>query len=453
MIPSTSIVTKAMVVLLALATGGCAVRSNAPDPQAVADRIRERTGALPRLTPSARAEGPQGTSLEDGLSPEDAVAIALWNNADFQLSLSDLGFVRADLLEAGLLSNPVLSLLFPVGPKQLEATLRWPIEALWERPKRVAAARIAVDAAAERLVQAGLDLAALVKGAYLDVALAQDRLRLAEETAALVQRINELTQSRFEAGDISELESRAARADSARARQDAMRARRDVGIAVDRLRNLLGFAIDGPTFMVAAPAIDLMAPCGPVDTLMKEALASRPDIRAAELGIEAAAARLGWERSRIMTLTAVLDANGSGSEGFEIGPGIDVGAPIFNRNQGPRARAAAELQRATAAYALAQQRVAFELREATAQFEQARESQATWRDTIIAPLELNVTSAERAFAEGDTSFLFVLDNTRRLTEARLREREVDADLRRARVRIERAIGRSCGPERQITRGY
>ena len=436
-----------------LAACGCAIRSNGPDPQDVATRIQERTGAAPRLTPSARPEVPPGTSLDDGLSPDDAVAIALWNNADFQVSLSDLGFVRADLLEAGLLSNPVLSLLFPVGPKQLEATLRWPIEALWERPRRVAAAQVAADAAAERLVQAGLDLAALVKGAYADVALAQDRLRLAEDTAALVQRINELTQSRFEAGDISELESRAARADAARARQDAMRAQRDVGIAIDRLRNLLGFALEGPTFTIAAPAIDLTAPCGPTDLLLKDALASRPDIRAAELGIESAAARLGWERSRILTLTAVLDANGAGTKGFEMGPGIDVGAPIFNRNQGPEARAAAELQRATAAYSAAQQRVAFELREATAQFEQARESQTTWRDTIITPLEQNVTSAERAFAEGDTSFLFVLENTRRLTEARLREREVDGDLRRARVRIERAIGRSCGPERQITRGY
>jgi hypothetical protein len=40
--------------------------------------------------------------------------------------------------------------------------------------------------------------------------------------------------------------------------------------------------------------------------------------------------------------------------------------------------------------------------------------------------------------------LFVLENTRRLTEARIRERELDADLARARAGIERAVGRRCG---------
>jgi hypothetical protein len=60
------------------------------------------------------------------VTADEAVAVALWNNAAFQASLNDLGFARADLAEAGLLANPVLSLLLPVGPKQLEATLRWP---------------------------------------------------------------------------------------------------------------------------------------------------------------------------------------------------------------------------------------------------------------------------------------------------------------------------------------
>ena len=109
-------------------------------------------------------------------------------------------------------------------------------------------------------------------------------------------------------------------------------------------------------------------------------------MRAAELGVESAAARVGWERSRILTLTAVLDANGQGRDGFETGPGVDANLPIFNHNQGGRARANAELQRATAAYAAIQQQVALELREATAQFDQAHQSATAWRDRIVAPL-------------------------------------------------------------------
>ena len=427
---------------------GCAMRAQVA-PQDAADRLQARTGVAPRVAGAAPAEIPAGLRLDDGLTADEAVAIALWNNAAFQVSVSELGFARADLLEAGLLTNPVLSLLFPIGPKQLEATLRWPVEALWERPRRVAMARLAADAASHRLVQAGLDLVLAVRSAHADLSLAIDRHRLATETSGLLVHIDRLTQSRLAAGDIGELDARAAQVDAARGQQDVERAVHDVDIAAARVRLLLGLSGDSPALDVSPSPI--VPVCGPSADLLREALVARPDVRAAELGVETAAARLGWERSRILALTAVLDANGQGTEGFEAGPGLDASLPIFNRNQGGRARASAELQRASAAYAAIQQQVALELREATALFDQARESLATWRDRIVLPLEANVADANRSFTEGDTSYLFVLEHTRRLTDARIRERELAADEHRARARIERAVGRSCSAPQEASR--
>jgi cobalt-zinc-cadmium efflux system outer membrane protein len=444
--PATVLGLTALALTLA---PGCAMRAQVT-PQDAADRLQVRTGAAPRVAGATPAEIPAGIHLEDGLTADEAVAVALWNNAAFQVSVSELGFARADLLDAGLLTNPVLSLLFPIGPKQLEATLRWPVEVLWERPRRIAVARLAADAAGHRLVQAGLDLVLAVRSAHADLNLAIDRQRLATETAALLVRIDALTQSRLAAGDIGELDARAARVDAARGQQDAERAVHDVAIAVARLRLLLGLSGDAPAFDVRPSPIT--AACGPSADLLREALVARPDVRAAELGVETAAARLGWERSRILALAAVLDANGEGIEGFEAGPGVDASLPLFNRNQGGRARAGAELQRASAAYAAIQQQVALELREATALFDQARESLATWQDRIVLPLETNVTDANRSYTEGDTSYLFVLEHTRRLTDARVRERELAADEQRARARIERAVGRSCSaPPQEASR--
>ncbi len=84
-----------------------------------------------------------------------------------------------------MIANPCLSLLFPVGPKQLEATLRWPVEVLWERPRRVAAAALSLEVAAKGLVQSGLDLALAVRLAHADLALAIDRQRLARRLPRL----------------------------------------------------------------------------------------------------------------------------------------------------------------------------------------------------------------------------------------------------------------------------
>jgi cobalt-zinc-cadmium efflux system outer membrane protein len=126
-----------------------------------------------------------------------------------------------------------------------------------------------------------------------------------------------------------------------------------------------------------------------------------------------------------------------------MGPGIDMGFPIFKRNQGGRLRAQTELQRASAAYVLLQQQVGLDVREASARFDQARQSRLAWEDRIVTPLRDNLSDAEESYAAGESSYLFVLENGRRLIDARVREREIAADEHRAQARIERAAGTAC----------
>jgi outer membrane protein, heavy metal efflux system len=426
--------------LLICGLAACATVDQTTQTDVIKD-IRAVTGADVRFeAPSFSL--PVGVIHDDGLSREEAVAIALWNNAAFQATLSDLGFARADLADAGVISNPALSLLFPVGPKQLEATLRWPIEVLWERPKRLAAAERRLESVAQSLMQSGLDLVLAVRLGYADLTLMRDRERLAHEAAGVFQEIDRLTQSRLAAGDIAELDARIARVDAVRRAQEAARAGHDVTIARARLALLLG--LQGDDVLLSRLSSEAEpSPCGAVADLLRHARAARPDLRAAELSVEAAAARLGWERSRILTLTAVLDANGEGRAGFEAGPGIDVSIPIFNRNQGGRLRGQSELQRAAAVLVQLRRQIETDVREAAAQFDQAHESRAAWRDTIVTPLRDNLADAEASFATGESSFLFVLENGRQLIDARVREREIAADEQRARARVERAVGYGC----------
>ena len=152
---------------------------------------------------------PPDVNLTDGLTQEEAVAVALWNSPSFQATLLDLGIARADLVEAGLLRNPILSLLFPLGPKQLEFTLQYPFEVLWQRPARVGAARLNAQAIGERLVWDALSLVAQVRTAHADALIADRRLALATQNAELTRRLADITDARLRAGDISDLEARA----------------------------------------------------------------------------------------------------------------------------------------------------------------------------------------------------------------------------------------------------
>jgi len=84
----------------------------------VGQEIEERTGRdLGPGSEPGEAAIPPGVNLADEITEDEAVSIALWNNAAFQEAIATLGYQRADLVQAGLLPNPVFSILFPIGPK------------------------------------------------------------------------------------------------------------------------------------------------------------------------------------------------------------------------------------------------------------------------------------------------------------------------------------------------
>ena len=402
--------------------------------------IERQTGHGAVRTAGSDPVIPDGVILADGLSDDEAVALALWNNAAFHADLAALGLARADLVEAGLLKNPILSFLFPLGPKQLEATVTLPLEIFWQRPRRVAAAKVDLERVATGLEQNALDLVRDTRLAFIDVLLAQARARLAHEAAELRREVASLVEARLRAGEIAELELIAARADLEAADEMAVRRDGDVVIARTRLGSLTNLEDLLTSIALTTPPAEPAVPAN-LDALVTAALAARPDLRASELAIEAAAKRAKWEASKVATLSGILDINGSGKKGFEAGPGIAAELPIFHQNKGGRSRAAAEVERAARQFLAVRERILLDVRQAYAEVAQARASLDALRQSVMPEASETVKVAELAFRDGDQSYLFVLEATRRLADARLAEAEALANLRRATARLERGLGR------------
>ena len=372
---------------------------------------------------------PPDASIDDGLTSQEAVAIALWNSPSFQATLADLGIARADLAEAGLLRNPVFSLLFPVGFKQLEWTLQFPIDALWQRPKRVAAAQLNAQAVGERLVWDALSLVAQTRTAHADAVIADRRLQLTIEIGDLVQRLTAITEARLRAGDISELEARSARSDAARVHVARQAIEHDRNLARLTLAAILGLDTVADELRPTPGAPVDASACGADAARLKDALASRPDVRSAEIAIEAAAQRARWERSRVLTLIGILDGNGRGVEGAEVGPGVSVDIPVFSQNQGGIGRADAEVERASRRYAAVRAQVVADVRAAAVRVQQAEQAIAAWRADIVPSLEIEQRQAETAYQAGEIPLFTLLDASRRLVDGRMRLLDAEAALR------------------------
>ena len=85
-------------------------------------------------------------------------------------------------------------------------------------------------------------------------------------------------------------------------------------------------AASDPVTAIAVPVVNPTA-CGPEPARLEDALAARPDVRAAEIAIEAAAQRARWEHSRVLTFIGILDGNGTGASA-NLGPGVNADIPI-----------------------------------------------------------------------------------------------------------------------------
>lgn len=404
----------------------------------VAGETKRRTGQAARLkAQSGEPSWPNGVPHSGALSQEQAVAVALWNNADFQSALADLGLARGEVIKAGQLPNPTLAVLFPLGPKQLEFATKFPLEALVLRPQRVAAANCDYDAVAEKLIQGGLGLARDVKYACAAVALVREKLRLAREASGIFDKMSEVAKARQRAGDTGELETAQANAEALLAVQEVARLEHEERLALDRARTLTGLAMAGGVFDLKTPPMPSRA-LRSERALVREATAARPDMRAAELAIEAAGKRAGLAKAEILQISGLYDANGSGST-FESGPGLEVTVPIFNQNQGARAIADARVAKSVRDAVAVRDRIAGEVRQARTRVAAARAVAAGWERTLP-ELQKVLERARTAVELGNSPQLIALDAARRLVETRSKAVETTARLREAWAELEYAVG-------------
>lgn len=431
---------KRRVALLAVLSAAACVPYSAHDRASVSSEISQYSGSHLRAAGGSGFQLPPQVKLDDGLTEDEAVAVALWNNGQFQADLGVLGLARGDLAEAGMIRNPFLTLLLPLGPKQLEFTAALPIEALWQRPKKVEAAQAEVERVAVSLVQTGLDLIRTAKTTFADAALSRDRLRLAKEAADLRARITSVSEARLRAGDASQLELASIRVEKRRAEHEVKRLEIEVALAADRLDALLGLEDDTHPKLVPTDLKERMD--SDLAGELRDGLALRPDLRAAEIAVQAARLRVGAAFAASFPQAALIaDANGAGLQGFEMGPGLQLELPLFNQNQGQRARAEADYDRLAWAFVATRQRVALEIRNAHSRLEAARQALALLRAEVLPDLDTATKQAEKAFEGGEASYLMVLETARQQLDAHTREVELEAEIRRAAAELDRSVGR------------
>lgn len=412
---------------------GCAVQSTGGE--YASDALRERTGIEAGDPAAEQFVMPSAVALDDGLTEDEAVALALTNNPEFKAQLASLDVSSADVVRARMIPNPSLS---AVLGSSWEATLTFPFDFLWKRQGRIKEAEAIHASRVQQAIQSGLDLVLNVRLAHIGTALAERQLELAEAAAARATRVNRIAESRRVAGDASGLEVSTTTAEAAVATQDRMRARLQLDAARLVLRRLCRLDDAAWNGVLTTSAVPIAAAVDS-DRLIRLARENRADVRAAGLDLEAAGARMGLARTEAFSFAAGAKAT-EGNDGSTVAPAFALTLPVFNRGQADVMAAQGRLQAAAQLYQARLDQTALDVRESAARLTTEAGSVQGWREAIVPELEDALARSERAYMAGDVPYLTVLDALRRVVEGRRALAEAEASVQRAAATLAHHVG-------------
>lgn len=386
--------------------------------------------------------------LSDGLALDEALELALVNNRRLQSGFMELGVGHADFVQAGLISNPSLSLAFlwpsGGGRERIGLDVVQSVAELWSLRTRKHAARLEQDARILELSRAAAELVVDVKDAYCDgVAAREEReaalaaLSVARETSAAVERL-------VEVGVATRAELAAAQAD-VRAAEFAERCTHVAESASRaRLATLLALQRDLSEVELTS-ALPGAAEFADADEIwVARACATRLDVHGAHKAVERARAALELESGRRVRNAAL----GFTSEQPEVGSNTSfVGGvagtldiPVFDTNQAQIRRAEFVLAAADLKRAALLAEVDAQVRAAVRRAKAARDSLNAVERDLAPACALSVELARRSLELGDATVLDVLDARRRLAQAQHDTVQARRELASARLQLERCLG-------------
>lgn len=334
--------------------------------------VQRRLGVAAEWGADPRAEAEIGKLLAHPLELEGAVRIAVLRNQRLQVRYDELGIAASEIADATVLPPAELDLDYKRAVSgsggETELTVAQDLLSLIQIGQRRGAANAELDAARARAVAATVELAAQVEIAFYDHIAAKQDLELVQTAFDAAVASAELVERQHAAGNATDLALAREQGQREHARVEVGRAQQLVADTRARLGTLLGLGADARGWTAAGrlPAVPKTPPA--LDGLGR--LADRASLDAAALRAEADAAAA---RRRHATVRAFVPAFGAGvaatrrdDEGWEVGPAIRVGIPLFDQQQGARARARAQERRAATELAAARAELAAEVQAARA---------------------------------------------------------------------------------------
>ena len=433
-----------------------------PAPATPARSLAIGTGELDRRL--ADDEGP-----ENGLTLDVAIERMMADNIDIRALRHELTQADADILTAGLRTNPLIYLdsqfipygsftdATPGGPTQYDLNITYPLDVSRKRQARTVVARMAktaLEAQFQDVVRRQIDN---VNKAFVNLQSARID-RLASEAA--VRRAETLLKEEAR-------EAAALPASDVAGRRKAAELIRELGFALEKAKltgldaaeacedaqETLGLLLGvppGQTFdLVPRGGLRPIAPePPPLDEMVRLASGCRPDVRAVRLGVDRARAEVNLQRAnRIddvylfydpITVQDLGPVNRPNSQSWAVG--LTFSLPVFNRNQGNIARAQSNVSQTRTELESMERRVASEVRLADREYHYAKRALERIEAVLLPQSDARLREAQADFEAGEMTIDDLQEHLEEAAAISQSHREALVRYRRSMLDVNTAVG-------------
>jgi len=376
------------------------------------------------------------------LTLKAALDLALGANPELAAAAHELEAVDAMIVQAQVRPNPEFATSIEDTRSATRLTklqLNQPIELGGKRAARINAAERGRDAASAELNTRHAEIRAVVVTAFFDVLVAQERLRLAQASVELAQRVSTAASRRVMAGKVSPVEEIRARVAEASVQVELTLSESELATARKRLASTWGNT--RPRFERADGNLDALPPLLTLADLNSR-LAASPNLLRARIEVDRRQAVAEVERSqRIPDVTVTLGAQRNNASGLnQTVLGVSIPIPVFDRNQGNLLEALHRTDKARDELSAAGIRLSNELAQAHESLNAARQEVELLQRDILPGAQSVYDAATKGFELGKFSFLEVLDAQRTSFQSQSQYLRALAKAHRSAAEIERILG-------------
>jgi outer membrane protein TolC len=388
----------AIAALALIALSGCATLSSDGGFGPVEQTVKERLGKEVKWTRSDAdrdaIDKRVAQLLEQPLSADDAVQIALLNNRGLQASFAELGISEADMVQAGRLPNLGFSFgrLTQGSGLEIDRSIQFNLARLLMLPtiNQIESRRFEQTRGAVAL--SVLSLASETRKAYYLAVAADETGRYMLQVQTAAEAGAELARRQTQAGNWNKLQQAREQSFYADAALNLARSEQARTAARERLTRLMGLWGQQTQFRLPERLPDLPKAPNDLPDIEQTAMAQRMDVQAAKLGTEQLARNLGLTRATrfVNVLEVGLVRNSYRDAPTERGYTVSVELPLFDWGDARVAKAEATYMQAVNRAAETAVNARSEVRGAYANYRASYDIARHFRDEIV-PLKKRIS--------------------------------------------------------------